>query len=462
MGRSRIQNRSSILSHLFANIIFSMILVELANVGCGFVDGVIISRFLGTTAIAAQGIAYPYFSFLGIISGMLATGMQSLCTTYIGEGRKKELNSVFSLTCLVAGVFSILITLFLLLMSKQISVSLTGANAGAALLRDVQSYLRGVAVGTPALIFVAILAPIVQMDGSKMLVRTSVIVLCIADVIGDLLVAALGGGMFGMGLATSISNYFGVAILLLHFFTKNCTAHFTLSGLNPGQLGQILKIGLPKATKRLANTLRPLILNSLVLKYGAAAAMSAMSVRNNLNNLMDVFGSGLVSATLLMISILWGEKKPHRHPADHAAGALLHGLRRRRSVSDPDCSRTADRRVLCGRRISGIRNGCDGDPLYGAQSSAEYACGNLYKLPAGHKPDERCTYPELLQPTCLCRGLCARHGSFLGDQRHLGCLPGQLSAADSDHCHALPHQGKNAAALSENHLFSAERLRRAG
>lgn len=52
-----------------------MILVELANVGCGFVDGVIISRFLGTTAIAAQGIAYPYFSFLGIISGMLATGM---------------------------------------------------------------------------------------------------------------------------------------------------------------------------------------------------------------------------------------------------------------------------------------------------------------------------------------------------------------------------------------------------
>lgn len=302
------RKNSKILTDLFWNVIVSMILVELANVGCGFVDGVIISRFLGDTAMAAQGVAYPYFSVLGIVSGMLVTGMQTLCTTYIGEGKRKELNSVFSLTCVVTALTSGVVTLVLLLFSRQISAALGGANSGPELLRDVEKYLRGVAVGTPALMFVAILTPIVHLDGSKMRSRISVIALFLADILGDLLVALLNGGIFGMGLATSLSNYIAAAILLTHFFGKNCSVHFTLSDLNVPELWDILKIGLPKATKRLANTLRPLCLNRMVLHYGAAAAMSAMSIRNNLNNLMDIFGSGLVAAVLLMVGILYGEK----------------------------------------------------------------------------------------------------------------------------------------------------------
>lgn len=301
-------NKGRILNHVFWNVIISMILVEFSNVGCGFVDGVIISRFLGTTAMAAQGMAYPYFSLLGIVSGMLATGMQTLCTTYIGEGKKKELNSVFSLTCLATALTSVVITLLILFPARQISEALVSAKDNVELLGEVQRYLRGVAIGTPALLFVAILAPIVNMDGSKMLARISVTALFVADVIGDLLVVVLKGGIFGMGLATSISNYIAAAILLTHFFGKNCTVRFVLSDLNVPELLDILKIGLPKATKRLANTLRPLCLNGLVLKYGATVGMSAMSVRNNVNNLVDILGSGLVAATLLMVSILYGEK----------------------------------------------------------------------------------------------------------------------------------------------------------
>lgn len=276
--------------------------------GCGFVDGVIISRFLGSNAMAAQGIAYPYFSMMGIISGMLATGMQSLCTAYIGEGKKKEMNSVFSLTCLAAGLFSLLIAVLILLLTRQIGAVLQGAKGSVELLEDVQGYLRGIGFGTPALILVAILTPIVHMDGSKTLSRIAVLVLFVSDIIGDLLVVVMHGGIFGMGLATSVSSYIGLAVLLTHFFSKHCTVHFTTADLNIPELLNILKIGLPKATKRLANTLRPLCINALVLNYGAAAAMSAMSVRNNLNNLMDIFGSGLVAAALLMISILYGEK----------------------------------------------------------------------------------------------------------------------------------------------------------
>lgn len=300
--------KSRILSNLFRNVIISMVLVELANVGCGFVDGVIISRFLGSNAMAAQGIVYPYFSMIGIVSGMLATGMQSLCTTYMGEGNKKEMNSVFSQTCIVAGIFSFFIAIMIFLFTKQICNALLGSEGSVELLNNTQSYLIGLACGTPALMFVAILTPIVHLDGSKILARVAAIVLFVSDIIGDLLVALMDGGILGMGLVTSISNYIGLTVLLIHFFSKHCTVHFSFSRLHLLELLNILKIGLPKATKRLANMLRPLCLNALVLSYGTVRAMSAMSVRNNLNNMMDIVGSGLVSASFLIISILYGEK----------------------------------------------------------------------------------------------------------------------------------------------------------
>lgn len=299
---------SKILTKLFKNIIISMVLVEFANEGCGFVDGVMVSRFLGADAIAAQGIAYPYFSMLGVFSGMLVTGMQSICTSYIGAGKKEELNSIFSLTCLIGGIFSIMIFSAIFLFPEQISSYLGKSAENPELLSLVQQYLKGVAIGTPGLLFVAIISPLVHIDGDQLCARSAVIAIFVSDVVGDYLAVVLHGGMFGMGLATSISNYIGMAILLLHFLRKNCSFHFSLRTPDFSVILTIFKTGLPRATKRIANTIRPILLNRLVLSIGASSAMAALSVRNNLNNIMDIFGSGLISATLLMISILYGEQ----------------------------------------------------------------------------------------------------------------------------------------------------------
>ncbi|MDD7219684.1 MAG: MATE family efflux transporter [Clostridia bacterium] len=303
------EKKSKILTNLFKNIIISMILVEFANEGCGFVDGIMVSRFLGADAIAAQGIAYPYFSLLGIFSGMLVTGMQSLCTSYIGAGKKEELNSVFSITCLIGGLFSILISMAIFLFPGIISSALGKLSGNSALIDLVQQYLKGVAIGTPGLLFVAIFSPLVHIDGDQICARCAVMSIFISDVIGDYLAGVLHAGIFGMGLATSISNYIGMAVLMMHFLRKSCSFHFTLRfHFECNVIRTIFGKGLPKATKRIANTIRPIILNGLTLSIGASTAMAALSVRNNLNNIMDIFGSGLVSATLLMVSILYEEQ----------------------------------------------------------------------------------------------------------------------------------------------------------
>ena len=70
----------------------------------------------------------------------------------------------------------------------------------------------------------------------------------------------------------------------------------------------MIVMGLPKAIRRVANMLRPLVLNHLVLFLGGGAAMSAMSIRNSLDGIGDVVGSGIAAAVMLVVGILIGEE----------------------------------------------------------------------------------------------------------------------------------------------------------
>jgi Na+-driven multidrug efflux pump len=64
----------------FFSLFMTFSLIELANIGSGIIDGLIVSRFFDSYALAAVGLANPMFSICGIVSGLLATGMQILCS----------------------------------------------------------------------------------------------------------------------------------------------------------------------------------------------------------------------------------------------------------------------------------------------------------------------------------------------------------------------------------------------
>lgn len=60
--------RWAITDKMFFSLFLTGSIIEFSQVGAGFIDGLIVSRFLGPEAMAAQGIVYPIFSILGIIS----------------------------------------------------------------------------------------------------------------------------------------------------------------------------------------------------------------------------------------------------------------------------------------------------------------------------------------------------------------------------------------------------------
>lgn len=292
---------------MFSSLFLTGTIIEFSQIGAGFIDGIVISRFLGPEAMAAEGIVHPIFSIMGIISGMLAVGMQVRCTQLIGRGDQKNLSRFFSVTVYVGAVICLIMTALILIFAKPF-VSLLGASRnGAELLMPASRYLIGIGIGILPLIMTAILAPAFQLDSGRKTIQTGAIIEAIADITLDILAVKLGFGIIGVGAATAIASYINLLYQCTHFLKKDCMLHFVRPNVSIREFLHMISFGGDRAFRRLFNTLRPIVLNTFIIAYGGTLAMSALSVRNNFSNFVEIFGAGIASAVGLLIGLYFGE-----------------------------------------------------------------------------------------------------------------------------------------------------------
>lgn len=292
---------------MFWSLMMTGAVIEFSQVGAAFIDGLIISRFLGAEAMAGEGIALPIYSIVGVISGLIATGMQITCSQLLGRGKVKEVNRFFSQALYVGIAMSVLLTAPILIFSKQFAVLLGAKGNAADLVVPAAQYLFGVGAGIPAMIAADILAPAIQLDSGRKLIQNGAIICSVTDIVLDLLAVYFGWGGLGIGLATAASRYANLAYLCLHFRKKDRMLRFVKPDVPIGQFFKMLSNGTEKATKRLVNVFRPVILNTIIISYGGSVAMSALSIRNNFSNFTEIIGAGIAAAVSMLAGLYYGE-----------------------------------------------------------------------------------------------------------------------------------------------------------
>ncbi len=62
------------------------------------VDGIFVSRFVGTTALSAINIVFPLINILIGLGIMLGTGGSAIIGRKLGEGKEEEARSAFTLS----------------------------------------------------------------------------------------------------------------------------------------------------------------------------------------------------------------------------------------------------------------------------------------------------------------------------------------------------------------------------
>ena len=223
---------NNILKNIFRASLAAMIIADLANVVAAIIDGMLTGRFLGAESIAAFGISKPFFSITGILSAVLSSGAMTVASHMIGKGDNDNTNQIFSITCILGMVLSVGAALTGILFVNQFAGIL---GARGELFPIVRKYLFGLLLGVPAIVMGNVLVIFLQLEGKFTNVSLSVFATAAVNLCGDMFnIFYLNGDMFGMGLATSLSYYAALAVLMYNFVTGKTALRLSLFNLSRG------------------------------------------------------------------------------------------------------------------------------------------------------------------------------------------------------------------------------------
>ena len=298
-----------IIRNMLVSSAFGIILAEISGAATNVIDGVVTGRFLGSIALAATGMGHICYTILAVFSGIFAGGAQSIASKKIGSGKIKEANQFFSMVLTVTCLVSALIAVLGIIGAPAIANLIGVSRADIELFEGTVEYIRGFLIGAPANTLILVLIAFVQLEGKNKRISVAVVVMAVIDIAGDLLNATIfHGGLFGMGLATAISFYGAALILYTAFIGKTGVFRFRLKDMSFRELGSMIQIGLPRATKRIGNIIRPLFVNRIILAVGGSTAMAAFAVQGNVKYVTEAFGVGISSSIFMLVGMFVSEK----------------------------------------------------------------------------------------------------------------------------------------------------------
>ena len=255
------------------------------------VDSVVVGNFVGKNALAAVGSCGSMnFLFFSLSSG-LAIGIGIIVAQYFGAKDEKNVRST------IANSYYVLIAVSLL-------VSVIGILAAPGLLRllatpdniigDSILYMRTTCIGIAAIALYNGIAAILRALGDSRTPLYFLIVSSIVNVVLDLIfVLSFGMGVFGVALATIISQAVSAVSCLIYAYHK--VAYFRLSReeLKP-QSSIIVKsfqLGVPLALQNSMIAISCMVLQGVVNSFGDTV-MAAYTITNRIEQIVQQpFGS---------------------------------------------------------------------------------------------------------------------------------------------------------------------------
>lgn len=304
------KNNGKIISKLFKKSVISIIAAAIATMVGVVIDGIVIGRFLGPDSMAAYGLVTPIINLATAFSGILATGAQVVCAQHLGAGKSEKARRVFSMCMVVTAVVAAIMMIVILLFRGGISEILGARGKSAHLLPLVSDYLLGMVFAFPSVLLLFEFNSLMRLDGDPNRVIVAVVVMTLLDVAGDLLNAlVIHGGMLGMGLATSISYFAALVIMLLHFTKKDIIFKFSPKNLNIKDLKDILTTGSSSAMGSVSAMLKNGVLNGVMVATAlSSTAVAAFGVVTTVFNFTSSIMIGVGLTTAMIAGMILGEQ----------------------------------------------------------------------------------------------------------------------------------------------------------
>ena len=280
---------------LFWPIFFEILFLMLA----GSVDTLMLSS-LNDKAVGAVGTANTYLSIFIIMFSIISTGMVAVMTQYIGAGKAHVAKQAKNIGLLLNGLFGIILSIILGILSKKILITLGIANS---LLDYSTIYMTIVGSASILTALIPIYSNYLRSFGyTKITMYATIIANILNLMLNAVFLYIFKIGVAGIAIATVISKIFNLLILII--FAKHNISFKEVNNdiSNITILRQIIKIGLPAAAESaLYNLAMTLIIRFLNQMDAQGINITSRAYVATITNFSYCAGCAIAQANAILI-----------------------------------------------------------------------------------------------------------------------------------------------------------------
>ena len=185
----------------------------------GVVDGLFVSNFAGKTPFAAINLVMPFIMILGGMGFMIGTGGTALVSKLLGEGKKDEAHSTFSMMVLFTLLLGLVLSAVGFLTMRPVSYFL---GATDAMIDDCVLYGRIVTGFTFAFMLQNVFQSFFIAAEKPRLGLIVTVAAGVTNMVLDaLFIAVFDWGVAGAAIATGLSQCVGGVLPLIYFLRPN-------------------------------------------------------------------------------------------------------------------------------------------------------------------------------------------------------------------------------------------------
>lgn len=310
----RIQNGNLTEGPLFKQIVLftiPLMLTGILQTLYNAADMIVLGIFASGTAMGSVGacgalIAMIINTFFG-----LSVGASVYVARYIGAKNYDGVSKVVHTSTLFAAICGIGVAIFGFFCAKPL-LSLMGTPSEQLI--EAVPYMQAYFTGVPASIIYNYLAAIIRSSGDT---KRPLIFLAISGVINVVLnfvlVYFFHMGAIGVGIATSVSQYAALIMIVIHMVRLDgpCRLVFKKIAIHKQTLKNIIRLGLPAGLQGTLFALSNVLIQSTVNSYGPIV-VNGNSASSNIENFIYISMNALHHTAITFVGQNLGAGKKER------------------------------------------------------------------------------------------------------------------------------------------------------
>ena len=257
-------------------------------------DSIFVGKFIGTTAFAALGLAFPLIIINFALSDLVGIGSSVPISIMLGQKNDEDANNYFTCACLWVLITGMVCGALMYLFAPAYMRMM---GAGGELLAVGVRYIRVYALFSPFVPILYSLDNFLRVAGRPKVSMWLNIAMSIGTVIFEsILILGLHMGIDGAAIGACSAMSICVIVGMSMFACGKMQMKFVRPRFSMAMMSQIYKNGFPVFLTNVAGRIFSMVVNVLLLKFGGEGAVAVYGLAIVVCSLVEMLLYGVIDS----------------------------------------------------------------------------------------------------------------------------------------------------------------------